>query len=74
MHNEIKSICMPCSMYAVCISGCDAQIRLCDDKDRLICEGEVKDGETKRFNIEKPDLWSAEKPYLYKLPSQAVMK
>ncbi len=51
----------------LCISGCDAQIRLCDDKDRLICEGEVKDGETKRFNIEKPDLWSAEKPYLYKL-------
>jgi beta-galactosidase len=47
--------------------GCDCNVTLCNPKGKLIYEGPAKKGETVKIKVNKPALWSAETPVLYKL-------
>ena len=47
--------------------GCDAKCRLADADGKLISEFSTADGKPFSVNISSPELWSAEKPYLYDL-------
>ena len=47
--------------------GCDVRAVITDDENNVISEFSVSDGKTAYCNISAPVLWSADKPYLYKL-------
>ena len=47
--------------------GCDVRANLADSCGNVIAEISAKDGETVCTDISSPNLWSAEKPYLYSL-------
>ena len=47
--------------------GCGAEVVLRDDNGGVIAAFSAKDGESAAVAVEKPQLWSAEKPYLYEL-------
>lgn len=49
------------------IKGNDADITLSDDKGNVIYKGKAEENKTLSIPVEKPFLWSAETPYLYKL-------
>lgn len=51
--------------------GCDANAVLADGEGSIIAEFSAKDGETVSVEINSPELWSAEKPYLYSLTINA---
>lgn len=58
---------MSCAKLVFTPYGCDVRAVLTDGDDRVITEFAAADGKTASCNISAPVLWSAEKPYLYKL-------
>ncbi|MBQ8790807.1 MAG: DUF4981 domain-containing protein [Ruminiclostridium sp.] len=49
------------------VKGNDADITLTDAEGKVIYKGRAKENEALSIPVEKPFLWSAEAPYLYKL-------
>ncbi len=49
------------------VKGNDADITLWDAEGKVIYKGRAMENETLSIHVEKPFLWSAETPYLYKL-------
>ena len=49
------------------VKGCDADITLSDDKGSVLYKGKAEENKTVNIPVEKPQLWSAESPYLYNL-------
>ena len=47
--------------------GCDCNVTLCNPEGVLIYKGPAKKDETLKIKVNKPELWSAETPVLYKL-------
>ena len=54
------------ALFSVSVKGNSAQLVL-DDGEKIIFEGEVSEDETVSVTVEKPRLWSAERPVLYNL-------
>ena len=52
------------------VFGCDAQVELAAPDGKVIFTGPAKKGQTIKIKVNKPALWSAETPVLYKLTLQ----
>ena len=55
------------AVLEITLYGCDGSILLRDREGKEICRGDVQDGVISSFAVERPNLWSAEIPYLYSL-------
>lgn len=53
-------------LLTVSVNGCDAKVRLYED-DTLICGGTASETDPFSCEVKNVRLWSAEKPYLYRL-------
>ncbi|MBO7582380.1 MAG: DUF4981 domain-containing protein [Treponema sp.] len=56
----------------VTVYGADAQVELTDPAGKLLFTGPAKKGQALKIKVNKPALWSAETPFLYKLTIQTA--